>query len=878
MTIATFIVNLLILIFNHVFLCRLFTLPSSFNQNALTMDRKTDLEVLIERFRGTDLDGLDVLISVAIDLSYTGDHLAEKIWATLHPALWEQTQSPWVILKTVSLERLKEFLAETGTQENLKNIQAGKQQGPSWFEEKYPQSPLKHVVYFCMEFMLSESLPIYSGGLGNVAGDQLKAANDLGIPVTGVGLLYQQGYFRQVIRQDGTQQALYPYNDPDQLPIVPYRKKDGEWLRLQVDLPGYSLWLRVWEARVGKVRLLLLDSNDAANYPAHRSITSELYGGGTELRLQQEIILGICGWRLLEEIGIDPEVCHLNEGHSAFAVLERARSLMSKTGMDFWESLAVTRAGNLFTTHTAVAAGFDLFEPQLMARYLSNYATGLGLSFKEFMGLGRLNPSDPNEPFNMAYLSIRGSGAINAVSRLHGEVSRNLFQPLFPRWPQVEVPIGHVTNGVHMRSWESEAAEELWKQVCGQHPWTGKNEESGERMVDMSDEPLWTLRNQSRKLFIESIRTRRPSNLAAAGANPEQVEHSRSLFNPEALTIGFARRFATYKRPNLLLYNKERLLNIFKNAERPVQLVIAGKAHPADQQGQAMIREWVEFSRRKEVRDHIVFLSDYDMNLARRMVQGVDVWLNNPRRPWEASGTSGMKVLVNGGLNLSELDGWWAEAYEPTVGWAIGDGKEHGDDASLDVMEAEQLYQLLENEVVPAFYERDSQGIPRQWIQMIKQSMAKLTPRFSVSRTVMEYTEKYYLPAAQALQHRRSSPTENNRASFHKQLQEGWPNLAVEEIRVEAKGKGHRFTATVRLSPIHPQQVQVELFAEGRNSPLPDRVLMELKSEGPDAKGSYSYEAEVDGSRNVSDYTVRILPHQEGLMVPLETNLIYWQR
>ena len=843
------------------------------------MDRKTESEVLIERFRGTDLDGLDVLISIALDLSYTGDHLAERIWSKLYPSLWEQTQSPWVILKTVSLDRLREFLADPTTKASIQKLKLEKEnKGLAWFEEKHRQSPLKQVVYFCMEFMLSESLPIYSGGLGNVAGDQLKAANDLGVPVIGVGLLYQQGYFRQIIRRDGTQQALYPYNDPDQLPIIPYRKEGGEWLRLQVDLPGYSLWLRVWEARIGKVRLLLLDSNDAANYPAHRSITSELYGGGKELRLQQEMILGICGWRLLEEIGIDPEVCHLNEGHSAFAILERAKALMKKKQINFWEALSITRAGNLFTTHTAVAAGFDLFEPQLMATYLSNYAAGLGITFQEFMSLGRLNPADRHEPFNMAYLSIRGSGAVNAVSHLHGEVSRNLFQPLFPRWPSVEVPIGHVTNGVHMRSWESEAAEELWEQVCGPAPWTGKNEELGKRILDIPDEQLWELRNRSRRLYIESIRRRRPANLAAAGASAQQVEHARTLFNPEALTIGFARRFATYKRPNLLLFDKERLLKILQNSSRPVQLVIAGKAHPADHQGQAMIREWVEFSRRKEARDHVVFLSDYDMNLARRMVQGVDVWLNNPRRPWEASGTSGMKVLVNGGLNLSELDGWWAEAYEPTVGWAIGDGKEHGDDAALDAMEAEQLYQLLENEVIPTFYERDDQGIPRNWINKIRHSMAKLTPEFSASRTVMEYTEKYYLPAALGLQRRLSAVTETALANLHKQLHDGWRHLSIEEVHVDATERGHRFTATVHLSPLHPQQVQVELFAEGINSPLPDRVLMVLKTENANPNGSYNYEAEVDGNRDVSDYTVRILPHPDSLTVPLETNLIYWQR
>jgi len=859
-------------------ICR-FYFSKSFNplivfiKKTLIMDRKTELEVLIERFRGTELDGLDTLITLAIDLSYTGDHQAEKIWAGLHPQLWEQTQSPWVILKTVSVERLKEFLAEPGVKTSLQQLLGSGQEKTVWFEEKYPQPPLKHVVYFCMEFMLSESLPIYSGGLGNVAGDQLKAANDLGVPVTGVGLLYQQGYFRQVIRQDGSQQALYPYNDPDQLPIVPYRMPGGEWLRLQVDLPGYSLWLRVWEARVGKVRLLLLDSNDAANYPAHRSITSELYGGGKELRLQQEMILGICGWRLLEAIGIEPDVCHLNEGHSAFAVLERARSLIHQSGMNFWDALAITRAGNLFTTHTAVAAGFDLFDPQLMARYMSNYAAGLGISFKEFLGLGRLNPENDHEPFNMAYLSIRGSGAVNAVSRLHGEVSRNLFQSLFPRWPQVEVPVGHVTNGVHMRSWQSAAAESLWTQVCGPEPWSGHNEESAHDVQNMADDQLWSLRNQSRKQFTESVRRRRPSNLAAAGATADLIEHAKTLFNPEALTIGFARRFATYKRPNLLLYNKERLMGIFKQAERPVQLVIAGKAHPADLQGQAMIREWVEFSRRKEVRDHIVFLSDYDMNLARRMVQGVDVWLNNPRRPWEASGTSGMKVLVNGGLNLSELDGWWAEAFDPSVGWAIGDSKEHTDDATLDAMEAEQLYQILEKEVVPAFYERDAQGIPRRWIQLMKASMAKLSPEFSASRTVMEYTEKYYIPAALAFQKRKN---QKDLAEFHARLEQLWSALAVENYQMQESEKGYVITASIHLSSLDPTQVQVELFAEGINSAMPNVVLMEL--EGKENNNCYSYRCEMNAKRSLSDYTIRIIPRHDLLYIPLESNLIYWQR
>ena len=556
--------------------------------------------------------------------------------------------------------------------------------------------------------MLSEALPIYSGGLGNVAGDQLKAASDLGVPVVGVGLLYQQGYFRQVIDKDGAQQALFPYNDPGQLPITPLRQANGEWLRLEIALPGYSVWLRAWQVQVGRVKLYLLDSNDAANFPAHRGITSELYGGGPELRLKQELLLGIGGWRLLGALGIQPEVCHLNEGHAAFAVLERARSFMEETGQPFEVALAVTRAGNLFTTHTAVAAGFDRFAPALIEQYLGRYAEEkLGITLHDLLALGRQNPNDSSESFNMAYLAIRGSGAVNGVSRLHGKVSRHLFEPLFPHWPEDEVPVGHVTNGVHMPSWDSAPADDLWTEACGKDRWLGTTENLEQDIRRVSDATLWQFRTAASKSLVEYARERLSRQLAASGASPEAVDSAKHLFDPNALTLGFARRFATYKRPNLLLHDPERLLRLLTNPERPVQLIIAGKAHPADQAGQALIQEWMHFIRRPEARPHVIFLSDYDMLLTEHLVQGVDVWINTPRRPWEASGTSGMKVLVNGGINLSELDGWWAEAYTPEVGWALGDGQEHGDDPAWDAVEADALYDLLEREVIPEFYARD---------------------------------------------------------------------------------------------------------------------------------------------------------------------------
>jgi starch phosphorylase len=522
------------------------------------------------------------------------------------------------------------------------------------------------IAYFSMEFMLSEALPIYSGGLGNVAGDQLKAASDLGVPVVGVGLLYSQGYFRQVIDNEGAQQALYPYNDPGQLPITPLRLPNGEWLRLEISLPGYSVWLRAWQVQVGRVKLYLLDSNDAANFPAHRGITSELYGGGQELRLQQELLLGIGGWRLLAALRIKPEVCHLNEGHAAFAVLERALGCTKEFGLPFETALAVTRAGNHFTTHTAVTAGFDRFEPSLIKQYLGAYADQkLGIQLHDLLALGRQNSSDESEPFNMAYLAIRGSGSVNGVSRLHGKVSRHMFEPLFPQWPAVEVPVGYVTNGVHVPTWDSSEADDLWTKACGKDRWLGTLESLGQDIRKVSDETLWQFRTAASKSMVEYARDRLSVQLAASGAPAVAVDTAKHLFNPDALTLGFARRFATYKRPNLLLHDPERLLRLLTDIQRPVQLIIAGKAHPADNAGRDLIQRWIRFIGRSDARSHVIFLSDYDMLLTERLVQGVDVWINTPRRPWEACGTSGMKVLVNGGINISELDGWWAEAYTP---------------------------------------------------------------------------------------------------------------------------------------------------------------------------------------------------------------------
>ncbi|HUJ69606.1 MAG TPA: alpha-glucan family phosphorylase [Syntrophorhabdales bacterium] len=831
----------------------------------------------------TEIEGFDALAELALDMRWSWNHSADEVWKRLDPVLWEATTNPWLILQTVSRDQLLRSLADPEFRKRVDEILQEKHregESPAWFQTDHPQAPLSSAAYFSMEFMLSEALPIYSGGLGNVAGDQLKTASDLGMPIAGVGLLYQQGYFRQMIDREGAQQPLFPYNDPGQLPVTPLREPNGEWLRLELPLPGYPLWLRAWQVQVGSVKLYLLDSNDPVNSPGRRGVTGELYGGGQELRLVQELTLGIAGWQLLAALGIKPEVCHLNEGHAAFAVLERARDFMDQTGKPFEVALAVTRAGNLFTTHTPVAAGFDRFPPSLIEQYLGKYARDkLGISLRDLLALGRENPNDGSESFNMAYLALRGSGAVNGVSRLHGRVSRHIFQSLFPRWPEEEVPIGHVTNGVHMPSWNSGESEALWTGACGTDPWLGTLESLEQNMRNVSGSSLWKSRSSARESLVQYVRERFSHQLEAAGASPEVCEEANHVFDPSTLTLGFARRFATYKRPTLLLHDPARLLHILTNPQRPVQLVIAGKAHPADYPGQAMIREWTHFIRTSGARKNVVFLSDYDMVLTGRLVQGVDVWINTPRRPWEASGTSGMKVLVNGGMNLSELDGWWAEAYTPEVGWAIGDGKEHGDDPAWDAAEAEELYTLLEREIIPEFYARGTDGIPARWITRMRESMARLTPLFSANRTVREYTEKYYIPAARTYLERASDKgaTGEKLMSWKRTLEGNWSDLRFGKLNVTSDGEKHVFEVEVYFGGLDPNSVRVELYANGAGDgePICQEMIREKQLAGTNG---FIYSARAPSSRPASDYTARAVPHFPGAAVPLEAAQILWQR
>jgi starch phosphorylase len=816
--------------------------------------------------------GLEPLTDLALDLRWTWSHASDHLWRALDPTTWESTRNPWIILQSVSRERLDGVARDAAFRRDLAAILEERHRtGEGAARDGGPASPV--TAYFSMEFGLGEALPLYAGGLGILAGDLLKSASDLGVPMVGVGLLYQEGYFRQVVGTDGRQHELYPYNEPTALPIQPATADAGGWLMISVDLPGRTVWLRVWRATVGRIALYLLDSNVPVNEPVDRGITGKLYGDGVETRLKQEIVLGIGGWRLIEALGVRADVLHMNEGHTAFAVLERTRSVMRASGLPFRTALWATRAGNVFTSHTPVTAGFDAFPVELFGKYFPDgrgYLPELGIGLGELLALGRPPAARGDEPFRPAFLALRASRHVNAVSRLHAETSRDLFTPLFPRWPAGEIPIGYVTNGVHVPSWDSPPADEFWTSVCGRDRWrraVGDLESASRRVPDKT---IWELRGLGRAELVRTARARLERQLARRGAEPGALEEAGRALDPDVLTLGFARRFAEYKRPNLLLGDRERLRRLLTDEHRPVQLVIAGKAHPDDGGGKALVESWVRFADEPALRGRCVFLEDYDITLAQELVQGVDVWLNTPRRPWEACGTSGMKVLVNGGLNLSSLDGWWAEAYAPGLGWAI--------EGQSDARDAEAVFKILEEQVVPLFYDRDAEGLPRGWIERVRASLSTLTPRFSGARMVSEYDERYYQPARREVARRladggavaRGLDTWATRVAAH------WPGLRLGHLEVRPREAGAEIVVEAYLDDLVAGDVAVELYAE---PPIaggePVRVPM-AASPLPGSAHGFLFSAFVAGDRPASAYTPRIVPASAAAEVPLELPLVTW--
>jgi len=825
--------------------------------------------------------GLEVLADLALDLRWTWSHDADHLWRALDPETWEATANPWLLLQNVPRPRLSVVATDPTFRRDLDRIVARRQ--------AYLESPpaidggsgdlSRPVAYFSLEFGIGEAIPLYAGGLGVLAGDHLKAASDLGVPLVAIGLLYQEGYFRQTFDATGKQEEVYPYNDPVTMPIQPVLAPSGEWVTVPVELPGRTIWLRAWRATVGRVTLHLLDSNVPVNDPGDRGITGKLYGDGPEMRLRQEIVLGIGGWRLLEALGVDPGAAHLNEGHAAFAILERARSAMNKFKLTFFEALAATRAGNVFTTHTPVTAGFDAFSPQVLAKYFPGdrgYLASLGISFDELLALGRAPGARGDEPFKPAYLAIRGATRVNGVSALHGETSREVFRSFFPRWPKQEIPIGHVTNGVHIPSWDSAAADDLWTAACGSDRWRRPAAGLDTAIARADDRTLWTVRAQARALLVNRARNRLHRHLSHRGATAEQADIATRVLDPDVLTLGLARRFAEYKRPNLLLRNETALRRLLGDRLRPIQIVVAGKAHPADEGGKALVEAWTHFANDPEVRMRCVFLEDYDLSLAQELVQGVDVWINTPRRPWEACGTSGMKVLVNGGLNLSALDGWWAEAYEPDVGWAIGEPGAPSDDDR----DAEAVIRTLERDIIPSFYDRDAEGLPRAWLKRVRASLSRLTPRFSANRMLHEYVTGYYHPAEVEVAARLANDGAAARAltAWTRRLATCWSEIRFGLVDVRSGNGEAQISVEIFLNDVAREDVAVELFAEGTGVGSPNKLPMTSAGPLPGTSHGFLFRATVPAGRPISDWTPRVIPASPVAGIPVELPLITWFR
>ena len=852
---------------------------------------------------------LERLRALASNLHWAWDHATIELFRRLDSDLWETTgHNPVLMLGTIDQARLEEaaqdegFLAHlAGVCQSFDDYLAGQN---TWFRRSHGAADGPLVAYFSAEFGLTECLSIFAGGLGVLAGDHLKSASDLGVPLVGVWLLYQQGYFKQYLNEAGWQQEAYANNDFHNLPLRLERQPDGTPYTISVAYPGRQVVAQVWRAQVGRVPLYLLDTNVAANSADDRCITYQLYGGDTEMRIKQEIMLGIGGYWALEALGLHPAVYHMNEGHSAFLSLERVRRLRETSALSFAEAREAASASLVFTTHTPVPAGHDYFPPDLMDRYFADYARSLDLSRYDFLALGRQNPHNDAEPFCMTILALRLAAHSNGVSRLHGQVSRRMWQGIWPAVPEEEIPLGHVTNGVHFSSWISLEMKQLYDLYLGPR-WREEpaDQTVWQRAGGISAEELWRTHERRRERMVAFARRRLRSQLVRRGASQAEMEIANEVLNPEALTIGFARRFATYKRATLLLRDPDRLARILNNPDRPVQIIYAGKAHPRDDPGKELIRRITVLARQEQFRHRVVFLEDYDMAVARYLVQGCDVWLNTPLRPREASGTSGMKAAANGVLNLSTLDGWCEEAWtdfrfpmadlglgqtQPPIpfGWAIGRGETYDDPDYQDQVEAEALYDLLERDVVPTFYDRGADGLPRRWIARMKASSGALCHYFNTHRMVAEYTNRFYLPAASRYQQLTADELARAKAlaAWKGRVQASWPQVRVDSVETASftelkAGDEVQVQARVRLGTLTPDDVSVELCLGRVNDrgEIGAAQATPMLPVGPAGDGSWHFAARiVPGQSGLHGYTVRVLPRHADLTTPFIPGLIVW--
>jgi starch phosphorylase len=820
---------------------------------------------------------------------WNGD--AMELFRRLDPDLWNDLgNNPIQVLAHLAQRRLDQLAADRAYLSHLQRVVQSYDAymtRETWFTRSHPDLRDTRIAYFSMEFGLHESLPFYSGGLGVLAGDHLKSASDLGLPLVGIGLAYRQGYFQQRVSSDGWQVEENPSFDYFQLPMSLVKTDSGDTLVLSLPIGDHDVKYILWRIQVGRVPLYLMDTDLPENHPKDRDLTHRLYGGDEDTRIRQEILLGIGGLRALRALKLQPDVCHMNEGHAAFMTVERIIQQREQQGLDFGEAREAVAPSHVFTTHTPIPAGIDRFEQSFLVKYLTPYLHGMGLSLSEFTALGKKNASDPDELFSMAIFALRLCGMANGVSALHGHVSREMWHDVWPGAPRDEVPITSITNGIHTSTWIAPAMADLLYRYLGPlQVETPVDHDFWRRVDEIPDLELWRTHEQRRVALVAYARTRLREQLRRRGAPPTEIKAADQLLDPDALTIGFARRFAPYKRGALLFTNPERLAKILGDPDRPVQIIFAGKAHPRDDNGKAVLKEVIANSRLPQFHRRIIFLENYEFSMARMLVQGCDIWLNNPIKPREASGTSGMKVSVNGGINLSVLDGWWPEAYDGENGWTIDEGRIYDDPAYRDHVESESIYDLLEKEIVPLFYNREADGIPRGWVEKMKASMRTICPLFNTNRMIQEYAQQLYVPAAHRWRHLTSEAYTHAKglSTWKHKLAGNWSSVRIDHVEANDAGElpvGSKVQvrARIHLGSVKPDDVAVELY-HGRIDP--SGQLMEGSAETMSCRehvenGSFWFDGQIPCTRSGQlGYAIRVVPKHPDLVHRYDTGLICW--
>ncbi len=834
---------------------------------------------------------LKPLLRIANNLWWTWHPEAVELFYRLDRRLWQVSKhNPVWMLGNCPQEVLDSAARDDGYLSSMHRVLENLERHETragFLQRNHPDEDFT-IAYFCAEFGLTECLQVYSGGLGILAGDHLKSAAALGLPLVGVGLLYRHGYFQQYLNADGWQQEYYPDLDFENLPVDPVVGEDGEQVKVSVTLPGRELAIAVWKVKVGRIDLYLLDTNLPENDEADRAITGQLYGGDMETRIKQELVLGVGGVRALEAMGIEPDVFHMNEGHSAFLALERIRRLIEQRNLSFDEARQYAAAGNVFTTHTPVPAGIDRFPTDMIERYFNHYHPTLRLDMEGLLALGRENVYNKDEFFSMAVLAIRTSDWANGVSRLHGNVSRGMWKNIWQGVPETEVPITHVTNGVHARSWLSADLTYLLNRYIGDRWYRDPADQSPwQTVMELPDEELWRVHELRRQRLIVWARRRLVDQLEARGRSADEAREIADDLSPTALTVGFARRFATYKRGNLILRDADRFLRLLNDADRPIQFLIAGKAHPADGGGKDLIRQITHFARESKAGHKLVFLENYDIHVARYLVQGCDVWLNTPRRGMEASGTSGMKAAINGVLNCSILDGWWDEAFENDLGWAIGRGEHYANYDQQDEIESQALYDLFEDQIVPLFYDRDEHNIPRGWVTRMKKCIAKLAPAFNTNRMVRDYAEQLYVPAAQRARKLGANDLQPAVELAHQvdRLRGAWGNLAIEHVSTGSSQplNVHEtlpVTVVAAMNGLNPDELRVQVYTgpldnDGR---ITDGRATDLTHDADLGDGRHRFTGAIPThTSGKHGLAVRIVPGGDMLEGVVEPGLILWE-